>query len=661
MIDKKTIIGLVLIFGVFSLWMYMTQPSEEEKAQMRRKQDSALTEQIKRQDETYKKEKVKAANQSNAKKELETLVSQVKSNDSLSLEAMNKLNNRYGVFSEAALNENKSLSVENGLLKTDFSSLGGMIEQVILKEYKTYSQDSVRFFVKGGNTYGLNLSLGSKVLRTNELNFEIFVNDKPLAEEKNIKVSSGDSVVVSMRLYANPDSTTKDRSYLEYRYTVRDNDYRIGFAIITSNLNKTITDGNALEFVWNAKLRMKEKDRQVENKNTSIYYLLQDEVEYLKENGADDTKEENGIPIRWISFKQQFFSTALITENEDRFISATMKTQTERTTKDDYLRTMDANISIPFDHDKKYFEYPMNFFFGPNKYSVVSDYDIQMEEIIPLGWGFFLLQWLNRFVIIPVFDFLQQFGWNMGIIILILTILVKIVLFPLAYKSYSSSAKMRIIAPEVQKINEKYPKQEQMMQKQQAVMNLYKRAGINPMAGCLPMLLQFPILIAMFRFFPASIELRQQSFLWADDLSSYDSILDLPFNIPFYGSHVSLFCLLMTIAQLFYTRITMKQQAQTNSMPGMKFMMYFMPVMMLFILNSFSAALNYYYLISLCFTFLQMFIIQKSIDPEKVLKRLEANSKKPMKKSKWQQRIEALEKQNQAILAERAKQKNRRK
>lgn len=661
MIDKKTIIGLVLIFGVFSLWMYMTQPSEEEKAQMRRKQDSALTEQIKRQDETYKKEKVEAANQSNAKKELETLVSQVKSNDSLSLEAMDKLNNRYGVFSEAALNENKSLSVENGLLKTDFSSMGGMIEQVILKEYKTYKQDSVSFFVKGGNTYGLNLSLGSKVLRTNELNFEIFVNDKPLAGEKNIKVGAGDSVVVSMRLYANPDSTTKDRSYLEYRYTVRDNDYRIGFAIITSNLNKTITDGNALEFVWNARLRMKEKDRLVENKNTSIYYLLQDEVEYLKENGADDTKEENGIPIRWISFKQQFFSTALITENEDRFISATMKTQTERTTKDDYLRTMDANISIPFDNDKKYFEYPMNFFFGPNKYSVVSDYDIQMEEIIPLGWGFFLLQWLNRFVIIPVFDFLQQFGWNMGIIILILTILVKIVLFPLAYKSYSSSAKMRIIAPEVQKINEKYPKQEQMMQKQQAVMNLYKRAGINPMAGCLPMLLQFPILIAMFRFFPASIELRQQSFLWADDLSSYDSILDLPFNIPFYGSHVSLFCLLMTIAQLFYTRITMKQQAQTNSMPGMKFMMYFMPVMMLFILNSFSAALNYYYLISLCFTFLQMFVIQKSINPEKVLKRLEANSKKPMKKSKWQQRIEALEKQNQAILAERAKQKNRRK
>lgn len=319
---------------------------------------------------------------------------------------------------------------------------------------------------------------------------------------------------------------------------------------------------------------------------------------------------------------------------------------------------MKADLNIPFDGDKEYFKYDMNFFFGPNKYSVVSDYNIDMEQIIPLGWGFFLLHWINRFVILPVFNFLQQFGWSMGVIILVLTILVKLVLFPLAYKSYSSSAKMRVIAPEVQKINEKYPKQEQAMQKQQAVMNLYKRAGINPMAGCLPMLLQFPILVAMFRFFPASIELRQQSFLWADDLSSYDSILNLPFSIPFYGAHVSLFCLLMTIAQIFYTKITMKQQPQNNSMPGMKFMMYFMPIMMLFILNSQSAALNYYYLISLCITFIQMFAIQKSINGEKVLKRLEANSKKPLKKSKWQQRIEALEKQNQALMAERQKKKH---
>jgi YidC/Oxa1 family membrane protein insertase len=301
----------------------------------------------------------------------------------------------------------------------------------------------------------------------------------------------------------------------------------------------------------------------------------------------------------------------------------------------------------------------MNFFFGPNKYNIVKKWDNHYEEVIPLGWGFAPLQWINRFVIIPFFDFLQQFDWNMGIIILILTILVKIVLFPLAYKSFSSSAKMKIIQPEVQKLNDKYPKKEQAMQKQQAVMQLYKRAGVNPMAGCFPMLLQFPILVAMFRFFPASIELRQKSFLWADDLSSYDSILDLPFNIPFYGSNVSLFCLLMTIAQIFYTRMTMKQQSQTNAMPGMKYMMYLMPVFMLFVLNQYSAALNYYYFVSLCFTFLQMWIIRATIDEKKVWAKFAANSNKPVKKSKWQQRIEALEKQNKALQQQRTNQQRK--
>ena len=585
-----------------------------------------------------------------------------KSEDSTAVEAQKELDDYFGVFSKAAMNPQRQLFVENDLLRVELNTLGGKIEQVYLSEYKTYHQDSVRFFTKGGNNYGLNLSLGSRLLQTKDLNFEVFVNNKAYTNDAPIKVSGQDSVVVSMRIYTNQiESVAKDVSYLEYRYTIKGNDYRVGFDVVSHNLNNVITDKSNLEFVWDSKLRMKEKDGSVENKSSSIYYLLKDEVEYLKENGVDDKKEENGIPIKWISYKQQFFSTALISTEGDGFISSTMQTQTEKGEKDNYLRTMSSNISIPYDHEKNHYEYDMEFFFGPNKYAIISDYDLQMEEIIPLGWGFFLLQWINRFVIIPVFDFLQSFGWSMGLIILILTILVKIVLFPLAYKQFASTAKMKVIAPEVQKINEKYPKQEQAMQKQQAVMNLYKRAGIKPMAGCLPMLIQFPILIAMFRFFPASIELRQQSFLWADDLSTYDSIINLPFNIPFYGNHVSLFCLLMTIAQLIYTHISMKQQAQQQTMPGMKFMMYFMPIMMLFIFNSFSAALNYYYFISLCFTFLQMFIIRKTIDEKKVLQRLEANAKKPLKKSKWQQRIEALEKQNQAILEERKKQQQRRK
>ena len=657
MIDKKTIIGLVLIFAVFGVWMYVSQPSEEERAKIKQKQDSAMAASMRAEQEAEKAERLSEDAEKKEQADIKQLAREAEGNDSLATEARRILSNQFGAFSEAALNKEQHLTIENELLKADLTSLGANIEQVTLKEYKTYHKDSVRFFTENGNSYGLNLSIGSKVLRTNELNFEIFVNDKPYTGGEKLSVNGKDSLVVSMRLYADADTLTRNRGYLEYRYTLRGDDYRIGYSIITNNLEKVITDRTTLEFVWNSKLRLKEKDGNVERKNSSIYYLLKDEVEYLKENGADDQKEENGIPIKWVSFKQQFFSTALIAESTNDFAYAKMQTITEKGQHDKYLRTMKADLNIPFDGDKEYFKYDMNFFFGPNKYSVVSDYNIDMEQIIPLGWGFFLLHWINRFVVLPVFNFLQQFGWSMGIIILVLTILVKLVLFPLAYKSYSSSAKMRVIAPEVQKINEKYPKQEQAMQKQQAIMNLYKRAGINPMAGCLPMLLQFPILVAMFRFFPASIELRQQSFLWADDLSSYDSILDLPFNIPFYGAHISLFCLLMTVAQIFYTRITMKQQPQNNSMPGMKFMMYFMPVMMLFILNSQSAALNYYYLISLCITFIQMFAIQKSINGEKVLKRLEANSKKPLKKSKWQQRIEALEKQNQALMAERQKRK----
>ena len=656
--DKKTIIGLVLIFAVMTAWMYMIQPSEEEKAEIKRKQDSVLALQ-KRASEKAEKA---TPNTLTKQEELRQTIAVAKSEDSTAVEAQKALEDYFGVFSNAALNPERHLFVESDLLRIDFNTLGGKIDQVYLAEYKTYYQDSVRFFTKGGNEYGLNLSLGSRLLQTKDLNFEVFVNNKTYKENTPIKVKGEDSVVISMRIYTNQlDSLAKDVAYLEYRYTIKGNDYRVGFDIISHNLNNVISDKSNLEFVWESKLRMKEKDGSVENKSTSVYYLLKDEVEYLKENGVDDKKEENGVPIKWISYKQQFFSTALISNTGEGFISSTMQSQTEKGQKDNYLRTMSSNISIPYDEEKNHYEYDMEFFFGPNKYAVISDYDLQMEEIIPLGWGFFLLQWINRFVIIPVFDFLQSFGWSMGLIILILTILVKIVLFPLAYKQFASYAKMKVIAPEVQKINEKYPKQEQAMQKQQAVMNLYKRAGIKPMAGCLPMLIQFPILVAMFRFFPASIELRQQSFLWADDLSTYDSILNLPFNIPFYGNHISLFCLLMTAAQLIYTHISMKQQAQTQTMPGMKFMMYFMPIMMLFIFNSFSAALNYYYFISLCFTFLQMFIIRKTIDEKKVLQLLEANAKKPLKKSKWQQRIEALEKQNQAILEERKKQQQRRK
>ncbi|MDR1847281.1 MAG: membrane protein insertase YidC [Bacteroidales bacterium] len=630
--DKKSIIGLVLIFGIMVTFFMITKPSKEEIEQQRKLYNDSIAALQVKQVEAQKTE---------AEEQNDTLAD----------------HNNNGVFSTAAeKTAERTIRLENDVFKVDISTLGGAVKQVTLKDYLTYGKDTVTFFTPNGNVYGLNLSAGQQMISTDKLNFVCYVNNKPYDDTKPLKVSGNDSLMVAMRLFADADTlNANDERYIEFRYTLKGNDYRLGYSIITNNMGSVLTDERSIELTWNAEASLKERDKKIERQASSIYYLSNDEVDYLKEGGKDDNDNINA-DINWVSFKQQFFSMALFAKN-DAFKSATMATKTENDTSLNYLRTFSTTLTIPFEIKNAREEFNMNFFFGPNKYSIVKKWDNHYEEIIPLGWGFAPLQWINRFVIIPVFDLLQRFDWNMGIIILILTIMVKIVLFPLAYKSFASSAKMKIIQPEVQKINDKFPKKEQALQKQQAVMQLYKRAGVNPMAGCLPMLLQFPILVAMFRFFPASIELRQKSFLWADDLSSYDSILNLPFDIPFYGSNVSLFCLLMTVAQIFYTRMTMKQQAGSNQMPGMKYMMYFMPIFMLFILNKYSSALNYYYFISLCFTFLQMWIIRSTIDEKKVWQKLEASRNKPVKKSKWQQRIEALEKQNKALQAQRNKQR----
>ncbi|MBP3253512.1 MAG: membrane protein insertase YidC [Bacteroidales bacterium] len=660
--DKKSITGLVLICLIFLVFGWLNRPTEEQKAQIKRQQDSIAAVQKQQQ----AKQKQQDNNQTGD--ELQLIKQQLLSdhdNDSLKTELDNKIKNQFALFSNSAMKEEKHLLLENDVFTVDLSTLGGMVSQVTLKDYKTYYKKPVTFFTDKGNSYGLNISADHVVVPTQNLCFVPFVNGKIYDGTSALKVSGKDSLVVSMRLYPNKndslniseeDYIKSSKSYIEYQYILRGNDYRLGFNIVLNNVQDIITDESQLEMDWKSDLRLKEKDIDIERKNSTLYYKLSDDVEYLKEQGRDDNKTETGIPLKWISYKQQFFSVALICNNKNSwFESANLRTQTEKQSSEDYMRTMSSNLTLAYDNSKKYTEYNMDFFFGPNKYNIIKKYKIDMERIIPLGWGFFLMQWVNRFVIIPVFDFLVGFGLNYGLIILILTLLVKIVLFPLAYKSFSSTAKMRVLQPEINKINEKYPKQDQMMQKQQAIQQLYRRAGINPMAGCLPMLIQFPILIAMFRFFPSSIELRQQPFLWADDLSTYDSIINLPFNIPFAGNHISLFCVLMTVAQLLYTKMTMNQQAQTNAMPGMKFMMYGMPIMMFFILNNFSAALNYYYLLSLFISVLQMFIIRRTINEQKILERLQKNSGKPMKKSKWQQRMEALEKQNRKLLEERQK------
>jgi YidC/Oxa1 family membrane protein insertase len=339
-----------------------------------------------------------------------------------------------------------------------------------------------------------------------------------------------------------------------------------------------------------------------------------------------------------------------------------LKVSTNRGKDDDsYLCDMSSTLGCDYDATADDFTMDMRMYYGPNKYRLLKDMDRGFERILPLGWGFFLTQWVSRFAIIPVFNFLEGFGWNYGLIIIVLTILLKVVISPLTWNSYKTGAVMRHLKPEMEAINKKFPKQEQAMQKQQAMSTLQKKAGINPMAGCLPMLLQLPIIYAMFRFYPASIELRQQPFLWCDDLSSYDSILNLPFNIPLYGDHISLFCLLMFAMQFLYTVYTMKQQQGQASMPGMKFMMYFMPFMMLFIFNSQSAALNIYYFFNLLLSMAQMFGIRAILTEDKVRARMakaEAAGKgKPQKKSKFQQRLEEMQRMSEEM----QKQQQRRK
>jgi len=325
------------------------------------------------------------------------------------------------------------------------------------------------------------------------------------------------------------------------------------------------------------------------------------------------------------------------------------------------LCDMSSSLGVDYDAMADNYCIDMHMYYGPNKYRLLREMDDDFERILPLGWGFFLTQWVSRFAIIPVFNLLEGFGWNYGIIVIILTLLLKIVITPLMWNSYKTGAVMRHLKPEMDAINKKFPKQEQAMQKQQAMTQLQRKAGINPMAGCLPLLIQLPIIYAMFRFYPASIELRQKPFLWCDDLSSYDSILDLPFNIPLYGDHISLFCLLMFAMQFLYTVYTMKQQQGQASMPGMKFMMYFMPFMMLFIFNSQSAALNIYYFFNLLLSMVTMFIIRAIITEDKVRARIaksEAAGKgKPQKKSKFQQRLEEMQRMSEEM----QKQQQRRK
>lgn len=534
----------------------------------------------------------------------------------------------YGRFSGASEGSQEFIVIENDLIELKISTLGGRPYSARLKEYTTHDSRPLILFDGDSTLFGFNFfTAENRPVRTNELFFE------PYNTGSNVDASERDGVV-TLRLNA------EGGGYIEYRYTLSPDLYLVKFDVRFSDMDNVIAGNqNALTLNWNSYIPQQEKGRTNELSGTQIKYKhYQDEVDGFRERSQKEY-EEAEIPtrLRWVAFKDQFFSTVLIAEESflNGFVTSSAMPEGSR-----YLKYFTAELSVPYDGGEDNV-YNMQFFMGPNHFKTLKKYGYELHEIIYLGKN--IIRWINQYVIIQLFNFLNKFISNYGIIILILTLIIKTVLYPLTFKSYQSQAKMKVLKPMVDELAKKFPKKEDAVKKQQATMDLYKKAGVSPMGGCLPMALQMPILFAMFRFFPSSIELRQESFLWATDLSTYDSILDLPFTIPMYGDHISLFTLLMTVSTILTTRLN--SPTGQDQMPGMKMMMYMMPVMFMLILNNFSSGLTYYYFLANLITLGQNWISKRFIDEQAVLRKLEANRKKPVQKSKFQQRLEEAAKQ----------------
>ena len=555
--------------------------------------------------------------------------------------------------------EEREFVVENDVMAVTFSTRGGQIRDVLLKDYTKYAprgERNIPVSLMDPTTARFDLSFFVK----NGLN-NVKVNTMEYVFTPSAVETTADGArAVRMRL---PISET---AALEYEYLIYDTkaparDYLVDFDVRLVNMAAEMANQTSIGIDWSNTSYQNERGFKNENMYTTVAYRFPGEssIEELSMSDEERSKEIT-TSVNWVAFKQHYFSSVFIAPQNLSYADVGFTTAQPGS---GYIKDFSARMTVPYTAQTTGYDFA--FYFGPNEYSILKkvgdtdagDGDLYLERLIPLGWGIF--GWINRWCVIPVFDFLRNYIPSFGIIILILAVLVRLVISPLTYKSYVSMAKMRLIKPQVDELAKKYPKQEDAMKRQQATMELYKKAGINPMGGCIPMLIQMPILIAMFRFFPASIELRGQSFLWAGDLSSYDSVLNLPFSIPFYGDHVSLFALLMALSTFGYSYYSYQQTASSQpQMAGMKFMMlYLMPLMLLFWFNDYSSGLCYYYLLSNLLTIGQTLIIRRMVDDTKIQAIMQANAarKSNGKKSKFQQRYEELLRQQEA--QQRAKRK----
>ena len=600
--DKNSLTGFVLMFLILLIFNFYFLPTTEETQQ---NNEEIKTENLITETDIVTSEKPQLTKEEKGKK--------------------------YGVFAESADLNSKEYSIENEKIKVVISNKGGRISSVVIKEgpnkkqYKTYDGNELEIFNSDSSIFNLNFSTGISVNTS-----ELFFKPKEISDDE-----------ITMRLEV--DSS----HFIDFNYKINE-DYLVDFNINMIGMNEVIPrELNFMNLEWQMKTPQTEKSKENQDMYTGIYYQYfadKDDIDYLGYTNSDDV-EKISNKLSWVAFQQQFFSSILVAKNGFKNVNLTSLKEENS----DYVKNLSAEFEIEYNHDP-YEKIAFEFYFGPNHYKQLQSYNKSFEKIIPLCCGIFGL--VTKYILIYSFDFLSKFFSNYGLIIFLLTIIIKLALSPFTYKAYLSQAKMKVLKPEIDKITEKH-KSKDPMKAQQETMNFYRKAGVNPMGGCLPMLFQFPILIAMFRFFPASIELRSEAFLWADDLSAYDSILDLPFEIPFYGDHVSLFTLLMTISTLLYTR--MNSQMATGQMAQMKWMMYLMPVMFLGFFNNYAAGLSYYYFLANMFTFSQQFLMRRFIDDDALLREIEENKKKPRKKSKFQKRLEEMQKLQEQKMKQRRK------
>ena len=632
--DKNTVIGLVLILAVIFGFSWLNQPSKEELARRQHVRDS-----------------IAAANEAAYLAQLELEREQATADSLAAIGEMTldstRLERTFGQFANAGVGVEEHFVIENDYLRLTFSNKGGRVCAAEMKNYQRYDSLPLMLFADGDASLGFTLFTNdNRVLNTKSLFFQPTVD------------KTADAQIVTMRLVVDAES------YLDFVYTIPNDDYMTEMEIKAHNMGRILSPNtSSLDMQWQSLIRQNEKGRKFESRYATLNYkYVSDDMERLSELKNDSEKLAG--KVRWVAFKDHFFSTIMIAD--DAFTAANVESEL-MPERSEFIKKHKMEATVAFDpngvRSTKFHTY-----YGPNQYKVLKSYDkdlsgddkLRLQHIIPMGWSIF--RWISTGVIIPVFNFLSKYIASYGIIILLLTIIIKLVILPFTFKSYMSSAKMRVLRPQIEEINARIPA-EKAMERQQATMALYQKVGVSPMSGCLPMLFQMPILFAMFSFFPTAFELRGQSFLWADDLSSYDAILSwdmyIPLITPFFGNHISLFCLLMTVTNIIYTKINMANTGAADQ-PGagmMKWMMYLMPIMFMFMFNNYASGLSYYYFVSLLITIIQTYLFRLFVDDKKVLAQLEKNKAKPQKKSAFMQRLEEAQKaQQQALREQQAKQ-----